>query len=122
MGASASGQRTLAIESARKLAAAVPAEGLQAAPILQGFLAVPYLAMVRFSEWDQILGHSAPAHDTAFLKSMWKYARAMPLLGKDRVDEAERELGEIKTLMRRSGVKDDTFSAQRHGILRIAPE
>ena len=43
MGASASGQRTLAIESARKLAAAVPAEGLQAAPILQGFLVVPYL-------------------------------------------------------------------------------
>ncbi len=67
MGASASGQRTLAIESARKLAAAVPAEGLQAAPILQGFLAVPYLAMVRFSEWDQILAEKAPAHDTAFM-------------------------------------------------------
>ena len=72
MGASASGQRTLALESARKLAAAVPAEGLQAAPILQGFLAVPYLAMVRFSEWDQILAEKAPAHDTAFMKSMWK--------------------------------------------------
>ncbi len=124
MGASASGQRTLAIESARKLAAAVPAEGLQAAPILQGFLAVPYLAMVRFSEWDQILAEKAPAHDTAFMKSVWKYARAMALLGKDRVDEAERELGEIKTLIADPSLKGQTtFSANSGiGILQIAPE
>ena len=124
MGASASGQKTLAIESARKLAAAVPAEGLQAAPILQGFLAVPYLAMVRFSEWDQILSEKAPAHDTAFMKSVWKYARAMALLGKDRVDEAERELAEIKTLIADPALKGQTtFSANSGiGILQIAPE
>ncbi len=124
MGASASGQRTLAIESARKLAAAVPAEGLQAAPILQGFLAVPYLALVRFSEWDQILAEKAPAHDTAFMNSVWKYARAMALLGKDRVDEAERELAEIKTLITDPALKGQTtFSANSGiGILQIAPE
>lgn len=124
MGASASGQKMLAIESARKLAAAVPAEGLQAAPILQGFLAVPYLAMVRFSEWDQVLAEKAPAHDTAFMKSVWKYARAMALLGKDRVDEAESELAEIKTLITDPALKGQTtFSSNSGvGILRIAPE
>jgi tetratricopeptide (TPR) repeat protein len=124
MGASASGQRTLAIESARKLAAAVPAEGLQAAPILQGFLAVPYLALVRFSEWDQILAEKTPAHDTAFMNSVWKYARAMALLGKDRLDEAERELAEIKTLITDQALKGQTtFSANSGiGILQIAPE
>ena len=124
MGASASGQRTLALESARKLAGAVPAEGLQAAPILQGFLAVPYLAMVRFGEWDQILGESAPAHDTAFMKSMWKYARAMALLGKDRVDETERELGEIKTLIADPSLKGQATFSSNSGIaiLQIAPE
>jgi tetratricopeptide (TPR) repeat protein len=124
MGASASGQRTLAIDSARKLAAAVPAEGLQAAPILQGFLAVPYLALVRFSEWDQILAEKPPAHDTAYMKSVWKYARAMALVGKDRVDEAERELGEIKTLITDPALKGQTtFSSNSGiGILRIAPE
>ena len=124
MGASASGQRTLAIDSARKLAAAVPAEGLQAAPILQGFLAVPYLALVRFSEWDQILAENPPAHDTAYMKSVWKYARAMALLGKDRVDEAERELGEIKTLITDPALKGQTtFSSNSGiGILQIAPE
>ena len=36
---------------------------LQAAPILQGFLVVPYYAMVRFSEWDQILADKGPSHD-----------------------------------------------------------
>ena len=90
MGASASGQRTLALESARKLAAAVPADGLKAAPILQGFLVVPYFAMVRFGEWDQILADKGPSHDTTFTRSIWTYARATALVAKDRLDEAER--------------------------------
>ena len=55
MGATASGQRQLAMDSARKLAAAIPAEALGKVPILQGFIVVPYWAMVRFSEWDMIL-------------------------------------------------------------------
>jgi tetratricopeptide (TPR) repeat protein len=124
MGASASGQRTLAIESARKLAAAVPADGLQAAPILQGFLAVPYLALVRFSAWDQILAEKAPTHDTAYMKSIWTYARAMAFLGKDRVDDAERALADIKMLVADPALKGQTtFSANSGiGILQIAPE
>ncbi len=124
MGASASGQRTLALESARKLAAAVPAEGLQAAPILQGFLVVPYLAMVRFGEWDQILADKGPAHDTTFTRSIWTYARATALIAKDRLDEAERELGEIKSLIADPALKGQTTFSANSGIaiLQIAPE
>jgi tetratricopeptide (TPR) repeat protein len=124
MGASAVGQKTLALESARKLAGAVPAEGLKAAPILQGFLVVPYFAMVRFSEWDQILAEKVPAHQTAFTTSVWKYAKAMALIAKDRLDEAERELGEIKELIADPSLKGQaTFSTNGGaGILRIAPE
>ena len=48
MGATASGQRQLALDSARKLAAAIPDEALGVVPILQGFIVVPYWAMVRF--------------------------------------------------------------------------
>ncbi len=124
MGASASGQKTLALESARKLAGAVPAEGLQAAPILQGFLVVPYLAMVRFSEWDQILADKGPSHDTSFTKSVWKYARAMAFVAKDQLADAERELGEIRTLITDPALKGQTtFSSNSGiGILQIAPE
>ena len=124
MGASASGQKTLAIESARKLAAAVPAEGLKAAPILQGFLVVPYLAMVRFSAWDQALAEPKPSFETPFTTAMWKYARAMAFIGTDRLDDATRELDQIKSLITDPALKGQTtFSANSGiGILRIAPE
>jgi hypothetical protein len=95
MGASANGQKALAIDSARKLAAAIPREALGAAPILQGFLVVPYYAMVRFSEWDAILAEPSPSFDSAFTRGIWRYARAMALVNRHRVDEAERELGEL---------------------------
>jgi tetratricopeptide (TPR) repeat protein len=124
MGASASGQKTLAIESARKLAAAVPAEGLQAAPILQGFLVVPYLAMVRFGEWDQILAEPKPSFDTPFMNAMQKYARAMAFIAKDRLADAERELADIKTLITDPALQGQTTFSANSGIaiLRIAPE
>ncbi len=124
MGASATGQRTLAIESARKLAAAVPAEGLKAAPILQGFLVVPYLAMVRFSEWDQILAEPKPAFDTTFTNAMLKYARAMAFIAKDRLDDAQQELDAITTLVADPSLKGQTTFSSNSGIaiLRIAPE
>jgi len=124
MGASAIGQKTLALEAARKLAAAVPMEGLKAAPILQGFTIVPYYAMVRFNEWDQILADQGPAYETTFTKSVWKYARAMSLVAKDRLDDAERELTDIKTLITDPSLNGQTtFSSNTGiGILRIAPE
>ena len=57
---------TLALESAQKLAAAIPQEALGSVPILQGFLVVPYWAMVRFGEWDGILSDKGPRHETPF--------------------------------------------------------
>src|SRR5918993_1996354 len=48
MGATASGQKKLAIDSAYRVANSIPHESLGAIPILQGFVVVPYWAMVRF--------------------------------------------------------------------------
>jgi tetratricopeptide (TPR) repeat protein len=124
MGASASGQKQLALESARKLAAAIPADALPSVPILQGFLVVPYWAMVRFSEWDQILAEKEPAYSTPFTQAVWRYARANALLAKDRVDEAEREFETLKTLVQDPVLKGQTTFSSNNGftILRIAVE
>jgi tetratricopeptide (TPR) repeat protein len=124
MGASAGGQKTLALESAKKLAAAVPAEGLAAAPILQGFLVVPYWAMVRFSEWEQILADPGPAHSTPFTQGAWRYSRAIAFVATDRVTEAERELETLKTLVEDPILKGQTTFSSNNGftILRIAVE
>ena len=124
MGAAASGQKQLALESARKLANAIPAEALTSAPILQGFLVVPYYAMVRFSEWDQILADKGPSHSTPFTQGVWRYSRALALLAKDRVGEAERELELLKTQLQDPSLTGQTTFSPNTGItiLRIAPE
>ena len=80
------GRRRWRFESARKLAAAVPREALGSAPILQGFLVVPYFAMVRFSDWDAILAEPKPAHESAFTGSIWRYARALAFVNRGQVD------------------------------------
>jgi tetratricopeptide (TPR) repeat protein len=124
MGATASGQRKVALDAARRLVAAIPAEALGTVPILQGFLVVPYWAMVRFGEWDAILADKGPRHDTTFTRGAWRYARAMALIAKGRLREADAELARLRTLVNNSSLKAQvTFSTNTgYAILRIAPE
>ena len=124
MGATASGQRKLAIESAYRVANSIPHASLGEIPILQGFVVVPYWAMVRFGQWDDILADKGPHYQTAFTKCAWRYARAMALIAKDRLAEAETELAELKTLLADESLKGQTtFSTNSgHAILKIAPE
>lgn len=124
MGATASGQRQLALDSARKLAAAVPDDGLAVVPILQGFVVVPYWAMVRFSQWDQILADPGPRYDSVFTRSAWKYARAMAFTATGRLAEADAELAALNTLISDPSLKGQTTFSANTGIaiMRIAPE
>ena len=124
MGATASGQRTLALEAARKVAAAIPDDALGSVPILQGFLVVPYWAMVRFGQWSDILEDKGPRHDTPFTRGAWRYARAMALTATGRLDDAERELAELKRIVADPALDGQvTFSVNSgKAVLRIAPE
>ena len=124
MGATASGQRALALESAKKVAASIPAEALNTVPILQGFTVVPYWAMVRFEQWDDILSDKGPRHDTPFTRGAWRFARAMALTAKGQLSEADQELTELTKLVDDPALKaQTTFSPNSgHAILRIAPE
>jgi tetratricopeptide (TPR) repeat protein len=124
MGATASGQRQVALDAARKVAAAIPAEALGSVPVLQGFLVVPYWAMVRFGEWDALLADKGPRHDTVFTRGAWRYARAMALVAKGRLREADAELARLRTLVDDPSLKSQvTFSTNTgYAILRIAPE
>lgn len=124
MGASASGQRALATEAAAKLAASVPDEALTSVPILQGFIVVPYWAMVRFAEWDRILADPGPRHRTPFTNGVWHFARAMALAATNQLDAAERERRALVALVADPSLEGQTtFSANTgKAILRIAPE
>ncbi|HEY0872023.1 MAG TPA: alpha/beta fold hydrolase [Vicinamibacterales bacterium] len=124
MGATAAGQSKLALESATKLASAIPHGSLKDVPILQGFLVVPYWAKVRFEKWDDILADQGPQHDTAFTRGVWRYARAMAFIGKDRLPDAERELAELRKILDDPSLDGQvTFSSNSGAaILRIGPE
>ena len=124
MGATATGQRVLALESARKLAAAIPDDALKNIPVLQPFLAVPYWAMVRFEQWEDILNDKGPRYDGPFTRAAWRFARAMALTAKGQLTDAENELGELRKVVEDPSMKGPTTSSANSGyaIMRIAPE
>jgi tetratricopeptide (TPR) repeat protein len=124
MGASASGRRALALESARKLAGVIPDEALATVPILQGFVVVPYWAMVRFSEWDRILADPGPRRQTPFTRGVWHFARAMALANTNQLEAAEREQALLVDLVADPALKGQTTFSTNSGqaILRIAPD
>jgi tetratricopeptide (TPR) repeat protein len=124
MGATASGQGALALDAARRTANAIPDEALGKLPLLQGFIVVPYWAMVRFERWDDILADKGPRLSTAFTNGAWRYARAMAHLGKDNVAAAEREFAQLQTLLADPSLKDQTTFSTNNGmaILRVASE
>ena len=124
MGATASGQKKLAIESASRVASSIPHASLGEIPILQGFVVVPYWAMVRFGQWDDILADPGPHYQTAFTRGAWRYARAMAFIARDRLADAESELARLTALLADESLKGQTTFSSNSGlsILRIAPE
>ena len=80
--------------------------------------------MVRFSDWDAILAEPKPAHESAFTGSIWRYARALALIKRGQVADAERELTELRALALDPSLKGQTTFSANSGtaIVQIAPE
>jgi hypothetical protein len=117
------GRSSLAVDSARKVAAKVTDEALKEAPLTAGFRVVPYYALTRFGRWDEMLREPAPPADNAFLTGMWRYARGLALLGKGRVDEADGELAEVRRLAADPSLDYPLFSPNTaRQVIAIAPE
>jgi tetratricopeptide (TPR) repeat protein len=92
------GRSKVAIEAARKTAAQIPPEALADAPILQGFLVVPYYALTRFGKWEEVLREPEPRLDSPFLKGNWHYARGMAYVGLGKFDSASGELKKLRDI------------------------
>ena len=124
LGATMTGRAALAIEWARKTASAVANATAEQKPFVQGFLVVPYYALMRFGKWDEILAEPKPAHDSSFARGIWHYARGTALAGKGRFDEAQQELAALQKIVADPALAKETpFSLNPpDAILRIAPE
>jgi tetratricopeptide (TPR) repeat protein len=99
IGATMLGQGKLAIESARKTASVLSSATPEQLPFVQGFLVVPYYALVRFGRWDEIVAEPAPRHDTLFTRGVWHYARGSAFAAKNRIDDAQRELATLEKIL-----------------------
>ena len=98
LGSTMSGQSRLAIESARKVASSVASATPEQLPFVQGFLVVPYYALVRFGKWDEIIAEPKPAHESLFTRAMWHFARGSAFAAKGQIENARQELSALKAI------------------------
>jgi tetratricopeptide (TPR) repeat protein len=96
--ATAEGRSRVAIDAARKMASQISEQTLDTLPLVAAFRVVPYYALARFGKWDEVLAEPAPADRHLYLKGVWHYARGLALLGKGQLDEAEKELAEVRRI------------------------
>lgn len=65
---------------------------------LQHFAAIPLYAYVTFGKWDEILKYQEPQDKRPYSKAVWHYARAMALIAKNNLADAQKEISELKIL------------------------
>ena len=102
------GRKQIAIKASRDVVKQIPAEAIDAYPLmLEGFLAAPYHAMVRFGMWDEILAEPQPDPKRWVTTATHHYARGIALASLGRVDEARSESAFFEAAFER--VPQDSF-------------
>jgi tetratricopeptide (TPR) repeat protein len=96
--ATMAGESKLAIDAANKTAGAIPPQALKDLPLLQTFVLVPDLALVRFGKWDEILSAPAPRADTLYTRGVRHYARGMAFIRKKDLDAANKEIEAVRKI------------------------
>jgi tetratricopeptide (TPR) repeat protein len=60
-------------------------------PMLEGFLPTPYLVLLGFEKWDDIMKLSVPDSSLAVTTAVWHFARGVALANLGKADAAEKE-------------------------------
>lgn len=58
-------------------------------PMIEAFTLIPWLVMLQFHKWDEILTLAKPADEASQKYMLWHYARAMAFAGKGKADDAQ---------------------------------
>jgi hypothetical protein len=117
------GRSQAAIDAARKVASKVSDEAMAETPLLAGFKVVPYYALTRFGRWDEMLAEPPPDDRFLYLKGTWQYARGLAHVGKGRLDDAEKDLAEVRRIAADPALEFNLFSPNTAAaIFAIAPE
>ncbi len=122
--ATASGQRALALESARKAASKVDDALLREMPFTAIFRVVPYWALARFGQWEAILAEPAPPAFNAFLNGSWHYVRGLAYVATKQLQRAEKELTQLRSIVKDRAPLDSPLLSRNtaYDILKVGPE
>lgn len=103
------GHREEAIRLARKVGnKALEAGNLGADFALQGaFVSMPYYALIRFGEWEQMLQEPAPPAHVPYARGMYHYARGMAYLFSGKTREAKRELEQLEKVREIPSIQEE---------------
>ncbi|MEM7482364.1 MAG: hypothetical protein AAF481_14400 [Acidobacteriota bacterium] len=93
------GRSDVAIEAARKVAANVRLEMIEAFPQVEFFHTIPLLALTQFGKWDDLLAEEAPREDLHFSNAIWHYARATAQARKGDIAAARAERDALVPLL-----------------------
>ena len=92
------GRSSIAIESARKVAANVRLEMIEEFPGVEFYNTIPLLALTRFGRWDEVLAEPAPPENLEFSTAIWHYVRATAYAQKGDLDSARAEHAKLVPL------------------------
>jgi tetratricopeptide (TPR) repeat protein len=96
--AATEGQSVEALSNARSLAAKVESFHDEL-PLVEEFLAIPVLTLVRFGKWDAVLAEHAPPAGRPYQSAMWHYARGVAFARTKRAPRAAVELANLRTAL-----------------------
>ncbi len=92
------GRKTLAIDSALKLAQRVPVDMARQIGALQSYFAVPVYTYVRFGMWQEALDLPEPAQGLPFAQAMYHYGRGLAFAATANIPAAQIELKKLEEL------------------------
>ena len=93
--ASAEGRSSLALMTARKLAAATR-PSMKEVGLLQEFVAIPMLTLARFARWDALLAEPRPDREDVYLTGVSQYTRGLAHARTNDLDSARRQLSALR--------------------------
>ncbi|HVH13492.1 MAG TPA: hypothetical protein VM759_10590 [Longimicrobium sp.] len=116
------GERAVSLGAARDQSREWPADSVRRWPNTQHFLTTPWVVMVRFGMWDEMLGEPAPPADLKFARGAWHYARGFALVRRGRFAEARDNLARLNDIISIAGadsVPSQSINSGRE-LLRLA--
>ncbi len=86
------GQSQKATRAIQEMLAGIPEDFIrQAAPLIDGFFAMPYELHMRFGRWNEMLAEPPPRDIFPLTAVLWRYGRGVAYAATNQVDHAKRE-------------------------------